>query len=328
MTGADVTGRIFNIQRFCIHDGPGIRTTVFLKGCYLRCLWCHNPESVDFEPSLSWLPSKCVACEACIEACPEGALRMVTNKAGNRIAALDRSRCTVAGKCAEVCGPRALEVVGQDVTVAEVMAVVLRDREYYEASGGGLTLSGGDPLYQPEFAEALLREAKAQGLHCCVETAGYAAWSSVERLIPCTDLFLYDWKESNPQLHESFTGKPHGQIRANLVNLHAAGANIVVRCPMIPEYNARQEHLDGIAALARELPNLVGVELLPYHRLGRAKLLRFGIESRMPASVEPPDRQTVEGWLRHLAREGVTQIRQSQAAESVCREFSGTCRSI
>lgn len=321
-------GRIFDIQRFCVHDGPGIRTTVFMKGCYLRCLWCHNPESWEYEQSLSWMPSKCIACEACVPECPEGALRMVTNKAARRVAALDREKCTVCGKCAAACEPKALEMVGRDVTVEDVMAVVLRDLEYYTESGGGMTLSGGDPLFQPDFSEALLKEAKKHNLHCCVETSGFADWADLERLVPCTDLFLYDWKETNPELHESFTGRPNDRIRDNLKKLHATGAKIVVRCPMIPEYNARAEHLDGIAALSRELPDLVGVELLPYHRLGRAKLLRFGVELRMPESVEPPGRATVESWLRHLGRKGIMQIRQSQAAEAVCREFPNLCRSI
>lgn len=294
-------GRIFDIQRFSIHDGPGIRTTVFLKGCPLHCTWCHNPEGISPKPVLSYLPDKCIACGQCFGACPEGALV----KAGQGKAAIDRPRCTSCGDCAAVCDAKALESVGRETTVEKVLETVLRDREYYAASGGGMTISGGEPLFQPEFAEALLGAAKAQGLHTAVETSGYAEWPVFERVAPVTDLFLYDCKETDPQLHEAFTGQSNALIRANLRRLHGAGANILLRCPMIPEYNARREHLDGIAALARELPKLKGVELLPYHRLGRPKINRFGLVSRMPESVKPPDPETYRGWTAHLAARGV-----------------------
>lgn len=299
------TGRIFDIQRFCIHDGPGIRTTVFLKGCPLHCTWCHNPESISPKPLLSYLPAKCLACGECFPRCPEGALAKVRDGK----AAIDRMRCTVCGDCADVCDAKALEMVGREESPERVMEIVLRDRDYYRESGGGMTLSGGEPLYQPEFAEALLREARRHGLHCAVETSGYAEWAVFERIRPLVDLFLYDCKESDPQLHEAFTGKDNALIRANLRRLHDAGAAILLRCPMIPEYNARREHLDGIAALARDLPKLKGVELLPYHRLGRPKLNRFGLVSRMPESVQPPDRKALEGWHAHLRARGVKLVR-------------------
>ncbi len=301
-----MTGRIFDIQRFCIQDGPGIRTTVFLKGCPLHCTWCHNPESISPKPLLSYSADKCVACGACFGRCPERALA----KAGGGKAAVERTRCTLCGKCAEVCDAKALEMVGRDATPEEVIEVVLRDREYYEASGGGMTLSGGEPLFQPAFAEALMREAKRYKLHTAVETSGFADWSVFERMMPVTDLFLFDCKETDPQLHASFTGQTNVGIRKNLRALHAAGANILLRCPMIPEYNARKEHLVGIAALARELPNLKGVELLPYHRLGRPKVNRFGLVSRMPESVKPPEGPEIDGWVLYLRQRGAKVVNQ------------------
>jgi pyruvate formate lyase activating enzyme len=195
--------------------------------------------------------------------------------------------------------------VGRDATVAEVLAVVLRDRDYYAHSGGGLTLSGGEPLLQPEFAEDLLNAAKVEGLDCCVETSGYAAWDAVERLQPLVDLWLYDYKETDPRLHAKFTGVWNAQILANLQRLHDGGAKILLRCPMIPRHNARKEHLDGIAALANKLPKLVGVELLGYYDLWRAKLKRFGLISAFPESIKPPDRKTIDSWIEYLRKLGV-----------------------
>jgi pyruvate formate lyase activating enzyme len=203
------------------------------------------------------------------------------------------------------CDPKALELVGREMSVDEVLQAALRDRDYYQASGGGLTLSGGDPVFQPQFAEALLRGAKSHGLHCCVETSGYALWGVLRSLLPLVDLWLFDWKETDPRRHEQFTGKPNALILANLRQLHAEGAQILLRCPLVPQHNARQEHLDGIAALARELPSLIGVELLPYYDLWRAKLARFGLESALPESVKPPPRETVDTWKAYLRQRGV-----------------------
>jgi pyruvate formate lyase activating enzyme len=295
------SGHVFDIQRFSIHDGPGIRTSVFLKGCPLRCLWCGNPESFQLTPSLSYLAERCIACGACRPVCRAKALS--ADAAGKAL--VDRGRCTACGDCASVCDPGALERVGREMTVADVLQVVLRDRDYYDASGGGLTLSGGDPLFQPAFAEALLHAAKSQRMHCCVETSGYALWGAMRGLLPLVDLWLYDFKETDSRLHEQFTGKPNALILANLRQLHAEGARIQLRCPLVPQHNARREHLDGIVALVRELPNLEGVELLPYYDLWRAKLVRFGLESALPASVKPPAHEVMEEWKAHLRRHGV-----------------------
>ena len=297
------TGRIFDVQRFSIHDGPGIRTTIFFKGCPLRCLWCGNPESIGTEPILSYVPQKCIACGDCVPVCPEKALSLGSGAGAKAV--LDRDRCTGCGRCDPVCDASALEIVGRDATVEELLEVVLRDADYYEASGGGLTLSGGEPLLQPRFAEALLRQAKARGLHSCVETSGYTLWGAVRSLVPLVDLWLYDFKETDSRLHERFTGKPNGPILDNLRKLHDGGANVLLRCPMIPGHNARGEHLDGIAALCARLPKLRGVELLPYYDLWRAKLARFGLTTSLPDSVKPPSRATFDSWKSHLRRRGV-----------------------
>ncbi len=298
------TGRVFDIQRFSIHDGPGIRTTVFLKGCPLRCLWCSNPESIDPKPQLSFMAEKCIACGACYAVCKPGALAKGTDGK----AQLDRARCTNCGDCAGICDAQALELVGRDLRAGEVLEVVLRDRDYYVQSGGGLTLSGGEPLLQPEFVEELLLAARSQGLHCCVETAGYAGWEVFDRLKRGVDLWLFDYKESDPSLHAKFTGRERETIVARLQQLHDSGAKILLRCPMIPQCNTRTEHLDGIAALARQLPQLVGVELLPYFDLWRAKLKRFGLTTALPDTVKPPSREQLKGWSDYLRTRGVRLI--------------------
>ncbi|MCX7887761.1 MAG: glycyl-radical enzyme activating protein [Verrucomicrobiae bacterium] len=294
-------GRIFDIQRFCIHDGPGIRTTVFFKGCPLRCIWCSNPESIDPNPQLSYLPDRCIGCGECFKVCKPNAL---TKDSGGK-AVVNRARCTNCGDCAPVCDPKALEMVGRDVTVDEVLEVVMRDHDYYVRSGGGLTLSGGEPLFQPEFAEELLHAAKNRGLHCCVETSGYAPWPVFERLQPVVDLWLFDYKETAPALHAKFTGRELETILERLRQLHDAGAKILLRCPMIPQHNARRDHLDGIVALSRKLPKLVGVELLPYFDLWRAKLKRFGLTTSLPDTVKPPSREAVKAWNGYLRERGV-----------------------
>ena len=295
------TGRIFDIQRFSIHDGPGIRTTVFLKGCPLQCLWCGNPESIPSEPSLSYMDDKCIGCGACFDQCPQHAL----SPAATGKAVVDRGRCQGSGDCAQVCDPQALEMVGRVVTSGEVLDVVLRDKIYYDTSGGGMTLSGGEPLMQPDFAKLLLIEAKARGLHTAVETSGYAIWGAIRPLGPLVDLWLFDYKETNRQLHEKFVGKPNDLILSNLKRLYEQGARIQLRCPMIPGHNARTEHLDGIAALAKSMPRIESVELLPYYDLWRAKLERFGLQTQLPESVKPPDKRTVDGWKDYLQSRGV-----------------------
>ncbi len=185
------------------------------------------------------------------------------------------------------------------------MTVVLRDKQYYKASGGGMTLSGGEPLFQPRFAEAVLRAAKAREVHCCVETSGYALWGAVRHLVPLVDLWLFDFKETNPRLHEQFMGKSNKLILDTLRQLHDAGARIALRCPMIPQHNARQEHLDGIVSLLRRLPRIESVELLPYYDLWRGKLNRFGLTSTFPESVKPPSHATMQAWNEYLRKQGV-----------------------
>ncbi|MHC5034072.1 MAG: glycyl-radical enzyme activating protein [Planctomycetota bacterium] len=294
-----VRGIIFDIQRFCIHDGPGIRTTVFLKGCPLRCAWCHNPEGVAPQPGLSFEPEKCIGCGYCLRVCPEAAHVL---EDGRHI--LNRDLCAACGVCTEECYAGALERVGREVNVEEALATVLRDTPFYETSGGGMTVSGGEPLLQIEFTEALLTAAKDAGLHCCVETCGHADFSLLERILDSVDLFLYDVKDTDNQRHLDYTGVPNTQIIGNLRALVDRGAAVRLRLPIVPGLNDRPDHFQGVAELVSDLPGLLGVELMPYHRLGLGKLDRLGLKRQVP---EPPapDEALVDSWIGNLRKLGI-----------------------
>lgn len=292
-------GLIFDIQRFSLFNGPGIRTTVFLKGCPLSCPWCHNPEGLKPGPELLFYPDRCVGCGGCIAACARHAHRQGPDGAHT----IDRQDCTVCGACARVCPADAIELCGDWMSVRKVMTVVLRDRDYYADSDGGLTLSGGEPLLQPDFATALLAKAKAEGLHTALETSGCAAWARIESVLPVTDLFLFDIKETEAQRHEQWTGMPWKPIQENLQRLAATGARIVLRLPMVPGYNTRPDHFAAVANLAIEL-GVTEADLLPYHRFGGSKLAALGRGDMLSACREP-NQETVRQWQAQFAQAGL-----------------------
>ena len=268
---------ILNVQRFCTKDGPGIRTTVFLKGCPLSCLWCHNPESQSSARELMYNAEKCTHCLRCTSVCPHGCH---TQKEG--LHTLDRTACTACGACTSpVC--EALEVAGSELCIDAIMDEVLKDRLYYESSHGGMTLSGGEPLIHTEDALALLRRAKAAGLHTCVETCGFLSREALARTLPFVDLYLFDLKETDTQRHKEYTGADNRLILDNLRYLDAEGKSIVLRCPIIPTVNDRDDHLDGIARIARDLKNLTEIVIEPYHTLGVGKYERLGRCYALPA---------------------------------------------
>ena len=298
---SEQTGRLFEIQRFSIHDGPGIRTTVFLQGCPLSCLWCHNPEGHPDHSLISFQPDKCVGCLACFAACQREAHRMEDDRH-----TLDRSLCVACGTCTAECHAGALEKVGREATVAEVIDEVLEDEPFYEISGGGMTLSGGEPLCQLDFAAALLTEARARNIHCAVETSGAVPFDYIASIQPLVDLFLYDLKETDPERHREFTGVSNDRILANLKQLHAAAARIRLRLPLIPGYNDRPEHFARVVDLVGILPGLEGVELMPYHRLGTSKQARFDLEPGL--DLDPPSAATVDGWIDVFTRLGLQVI--------------------
>lgn len=261
---------VSNIQRFSISDGPGVRTTVFLKGCPLACLWCHNPETQAAGPELMFYAETCTLCGACAAACPNGAHTIM----GGRHT-IDRARCVLCGLCAAACPARALELRGEAMTPAEVMAVVLRDRMFYETTGGGVTVSGGEPLFQFDFTRELLRAAKAEGLHTCLDTSGFGG--GAEALVHYVDLYLWDVKETDPALHLAATGVELAPLLEGLRAVDAAGGAIRLRCPIVPGVNDREGHIRAIAALANGLANLRGIDLIPYHRMGVGKAEAIGL---------------------------------------------------
>ncbi len=292
------SGMIFDIQRGSMHDGPGIRTVIFLKGCPLQCAWCHNPESKAKTKEISFRPESCSACGECVKTCQHAAHRIVEG-----VHIYDRSLCMQCGDCVETCSYEALKLAGTEMTVEEVMAILLRDRPFYEQSGGGLTISGGEPMLQAEFTLGLLRAAKAEGLYTCLDTCGWTSQRSVELILPYVDLFLFDYKATDPETHKRLTGVSNELILSNLDFLVRQGARVRLRCPLIPGINDSQDHLEGIAQLSCRYPELDGVDLMPYHNIGNAKYERYGLENPLPRLITT-DETTRQGWLESLHKLG------------------------
>ncbi|MHB1415718.1 MAG: glycyl-radical enzyme activating protein [Chloroflexota bacterium] len=292
------TGLVFDIQRYCIHDGPGIRTVVFFKGCPLRCLWCCNPESQRQAVEIEFRRPLCRECGACLATCPAGAINAdLSATTGPKI---DREKCDLCGACVEACPTGALHAAGQWYSVEEALAMVMRDAPYYRRSGGGVTLSGGEPLMQPEFAEGLLRACYEQNVHTTVETSGLAAWSVFERIIPYTDLVLFDLKQMDEEAHIRLTGVPNRPILQNARNLAERGVALIFRVPLIPDENTQTDNLLATADFAGSL-GVGEIHLMPFHQLGKDKYRRLDREYTLA------DRQGMQD-----SEEGVDEIRRAR----------------
>ena len=277
-------GFLFNIQRASLDDGPGVRTTLFFKGCPLWCPWCHNPESQNMRPELMALDEKCRKCGICGSVCKYGAIEN---------ACVNRALCAACGDCEKACPHGALKMAGKHYTVEEAVREALLDRAFFETSGGGVTLSGGEPLAQPGFALEILKELKLENIHTCVETCGICADSVIESLLPYVDHWLFDIKLTDEAAHQALLGAPLSDVLKRLYALKGAGAGITLRCPVIPGINDTDEHLSAIRKLARDI-GAIAVDILPYHRLGRDKYAQLGRAT--PRDIPAPDGDAVKSW--------------------------------
>ena len=269
------SGVLFDIKRFAIHDGPGIRTTLFLKGCPLACPWCHNPESQSPRPELMVQPSLCTGCGTCLQVCPARRISMEASRTTT-----DRDGCIGCGACAEACPTGARTLAGFTRSMDELMPLIQRDSLFFDESGGGITLSGGEPLHQPEFAKEILRACRTLKIHTAVDTCGFGPWDSLASLVPLTDLFLYDIKLLDPEMHGQLTGVALEPILANLTRLDEAGARLRLRYPVLAGVNDGAQDVDRLQALCASLVGLEALHLLPFHRGGESKWER--LERRPP----------------------------------------------
>jgi pyruvate formate lyase activating enzyme len=293
------SGTIFNISRYAIHDGPGIRTTVFFKGCPLSCWWCHNPESISPDHCLAVHPNRCIGCGQCVEACPNHAIAIVDGSA-----AADPLRCRLCLECARECPADAREIVGRTVTGDEVMAEIRKDIPFYDESGGGVTFSGGEPLMQPAFLLHLLDACGDQEIHRAVDTSGYAAREVLLEVAAKTDLFLYDLKHMDPIIHRNYTGVSNDVILDNLKSLEDAGAEVCIRFPVIPGVNDDRLNVERTGAFLQKLNRVHRIDILPYHDVMRSKYQRFGWTFRL-GQVPPAEPSRIQEIAKQLGSFGL-----------------------
>ncbi len=286
-------GTVFNVQRFSLFDGPGVRTVVFLKGCPLRCKWCHNPEGIDRAPQIMYDPRRCIACGECVDACPKHRQFIKDGLHG-----FIREGCIGCGKCAKACPTGSVSVAGQLMDTEAVMAEVMRDGSLYEESGGGMTLSGGEPLYQPEFAISLLKAAKDQGITTCIETCGQAKAEIIAEAAKYTDDFYFDYKATGDEMHKRLCGVPQTVILNSLAILDELGANVTLRCPIVEGENEFPEHIEGIASVAAKYSCIKEIHLEPYHRMGISKSEKLGQSAEYDGKA--PARMRLEEYCRQI----------------------------
>jgi pyruvate formate lyase activating enzyme len=283
------TGIIFDIKRFAIHDGPGVRTTVFLKGCPLRCWTCHNPEGQRRDVDMFLRPDRCTVCGDCLSICPPNAISL-----NDHTVLVDRELCDVCGECVETCLTGALEIAGREATVAEVIEEVERDTIYYDEGGGGVTFSGGDPLHQPRFLVDLLEECKRRDIRTAVDTSGCVPRAVVRTVAEWADLFLYDIKLMDNERHRQFTGASNRRVLQNLRWLSEQEAHVRIRLPLIPDVNADETNIRATGAFVSSLPTRYPVDILPYHSIGADKHERLGRTYRLPEAKAPSDAEVAD----------------------------------
>jgi pyruvate formate lyase activating enzyme len=305
-----LNGIVFNIQRFSIHDGPGIRTTVFLKGCALRCFWCHNPEGLRIKPEIQFFPDRCIACGECVTACEHNAQEL-----DGTVRSYHRERCVVCGQCIETCFAEGLQMTGKAMSVDEVFNEIQQDQAFYQASGGGVTLSGGEPLLQLAFSQALLARCRVEGIPTAIETTAHCKWEDLETILPVTDLVMMDIKHMDPEKHRAATGVSNERILENAARLAQNGYPLIFRTPVVPGVN---DSVAEIAAIARFIQQITlagqqnghypvvkpSYELLTFHQLAASKYHSLGLDYRS-AGMVPPTRENMHQLEEAAEQEGV-----------------------
>ncbi|MCF8361610.1 MAG: glycyl-radical enzyme activating protein [Prolixibacteraceae bacterium] len=285
---------VFDIQRSSFHDGPGIRTTVFLKGCPLECLWCHNPESNKPDPQLFFFFDKCVLCSTCVAVCGNNVHQIRNNEH-----IINYNDCKLCGKCVEACPSNALKITGAEMSVDEIMEIVVADVDFYKKSNGGITVSGGEPLMQFSFLQELLKRCKEAGINTCIETSGFTSAEKFKKILPWVDTLLFDYKITNTEEHKKYTGVGNALIMENLDVAYNYGTSIFLRCPVIHGINDNDEHFKGIRTLDLKYPNLAGIGLLPYHTTGNNKRTSIGKEETL-SDLKTTSPELAAKWLNRL----------------------------
>lgn len=294
------TGIVFDIKRFAVHDGPGIRTTVFLKGCPLSCWWCHNPESQSARPDVLYRADRCLACGDCVDVCPENARAL-----DGTAVARDATLCSFCGTCAANCPAGAVELIGNRQTPRDVLDGVVKDTAFFDESGGGVTFSGGEPLFQPDFLMELLELCRENDIHTVVDTSGYARPALLRRVAEKTDLFLFDLKHMDCDRHLELTGVGNDLILNNLRMLSLSDHHLRIRVPVIPGVTDSRDNLEAIGEFVSSLPTRPPVTLLPHHRTAMGKYSHFGLVNKIPGETEAPDARTMADHASLLGNYGL-----------------------